>query len=106
MSSGHAYEKLKSVYFNIGRSSEYGKLSGVDLDKIQLGATVDLDSYEKEDPRDFTLLKRSTLAEIKRGVAYKTDLGQRAPGLAHRVRRDGACRCWATRPTSTWAAWT
>ncbi len=80
VSSGHAYEKYNSVYFDIGRASEYGKLSGVDLDKIHLGATVDLDSYAKEDPRDFTLLKRSTLSEIKRGVAFKTDFGKVRPG--------------------------
>ncbi len=78
--SGHAYERLKSVYFNIAKFGEYGKLSGVDLEKIQVGTTVDLDSYEKGDPRDFTLLKRSTLAELKRGVSYKTVWGNVRPG--------------------------
>jgi len=78
--SGVAYEKLKSVYFNINKFERYGKLSGIDVDKIHLGATVDLDSYEKDDPRDFTLLKRSTLAEIKRGVSYKTEWGNVRPG--------------------------
>jgi len=78
--SGYAYDKLKSVYFNIARFSDYGKLSGADLDKIHLGATVDLDSYEKGDPRDFTLLKRCTLSEIKRGVSWKTEWGNVRPG--------------------------
>jgi cysteinyl-tRNA synthetase len=78
--AGFAYEKLRSVYFNIGRFDEYGKLSGVDVDKIRLGATVDLDSYEKDDPRDFTLLKRSTLGELKRGVSHKTEWGNVRPG--------------------------
>jgi cysteinyl-tRNA synthetase len=77
---GFAYEKLKSVYFNIAKFASYGKLSGVDLNKIHLGATVDLDRYEKEDPRDFTLLKRSTLAEIKRGVSHRTEWGNIRPG--------------------------
>jgi len=77
---GYAYEKLKSVYFDIAKFSNYGKLSGVDLDKIHLGATVDLDSYEKGDPRDFTLLKRCTLAEIKQGVYWKTEWGNLRPG--------------------------
>jgi len=41
---------------------------------------VDLDSYEKDDPRDFTLLKRATLGEIKRGVASKSSWGNVRPG--------------------------
>jgi cysteinyl-tRNA synthetase len=77
---GVAYEKHRSVYFEIGKFSPYGKLSGVDLEKIKLGATVDLDRYEKDDPRDFTLFKRSTLAEIKRGVAHRTSWGNVRPG--------------------------
>ncbi|MEW6265056.1 MAG: cysteine--tRNA ligase [Thermodesulfobacteriota bacterium] len=77
---GVAYEKLRSVYFNIARFSDYGRLSGVDLSKIKLGKTVDLDVYEKENPRDFTLLKRSTLAELKRGLYHQTDWGAIRPG--------------------------
>jgi cysteinyl-tRNA synthetase len=78
--SGHAYERYHSVYFNIGKFGDYGALSGVDLDKIHLGATVDLDSYEKGDPRDFTLLKRSSLDEIKKGVSFSTEFGKVRPG--------------------------
>jgi cysteinyl-tRNA synthetase len=37
---GVAYEKHRSVYFEIGKFSPYGKLSGVDLEKIKLGATA------------------------------------------------------------------
>lgn len=77
--SGHAYEKHHSVYFDIARFPGYGALSGIDLQKIRLGATVDLESYEKDDPRDFTLLKRSTLGEIRKGVFYKTDWGNVRP---------------------------
>jgi cysteinyl-tRNA synthetase len=77
--NGAAYEKLKSVYFNIGRVSSYGELSGKDLGKIRVGMTVDLDRYDKDDPRDFTLLKRSTLQEIRRGVSYKTEWGNVRP---------------------------
>jgi cysteinyl-tRNA synthetase len=77
---GFAYEKLRSVYFNIGRFADYGTLSGMDVEKVRLGATVDLDSYEKDDPRDFTLFKRSTLGELKRGVSHKTEWGNVRPG--------------------------
>jgi cysteinyl-tRNA synthetase len=41
---------------------------------------VDLDNYEKDNPRDFTLLKRSTLAELKKGIFYETDWGNVRPG--------------------------
>ena len=77
---GYAYEKHGSIYFDISKFKRYGKLSGVDLSKIQIGKTVDLDDYEKENPVDFTLLKRSTLTELKEGIFYKTDWGNVRPG--------------------------
>jgi len=77
---GYAYEKHGSIYFDISKFKRYGKLSGVDLSKIQIGKTVDLDDYEKENPVDFTLLKRSTLSELKEGIFYKTDWGNVRPG--------------------------
>jgi cysteinyl-tRNA synthetase len=79
MNKGMAYEKLRSVYFDLSKSSNYGVLSRVDPKKIHCGKTVDLDAYEKLNPRDFTLLKRSTLAELKRGLYLKTDWGNVLP---------------------------
>ena len=79
MDKGAAYEKFHSLYFNIGGFSEYGKLSGIDLNKIKLGATVDLDEYEKNNPRDFTLMKRARLSELKRGIYIKTEWGNVRP---------------------------
>jgi cysteinyl-tRNA synthetase len=76
---GYAYEKLRSVYFDIARFKDYGRLSGVDLSKIRVGKTVDLDEYAKENPRDFTLLKRAKLAELKKGLYYSTPWGQVRP---------------------------
>ncbi len=76
---GYAYEKHGSIYFDISKFKKYGKLSGIDLSKIQLGKTVDLDNYEKDNPRDFTLLKRSTLAELKKGIFFPTDWGNVRP---------------------------
>jgi cysteinyl-tRNA synthetase len=76
---GYAYEKLRSLYFDISRFDHYGRLSGIDLDKIRLGATVDLDEYEKDNPRDFTLLKRARLSELKRGIFVKTEWGNVRP---------------------------
>ena len=76
---GVAYEKLRSLYFNLSQAPEYGNLSGVDVNKIKIGATVDLDEYEKDNPRDFTLLKRTTLSELRKGIFYKTDWGNVRP---------------------------
>jgi cysteinyl-tRNA synthetase len=76
---GYAYEKHGSIYFNIAKFPNYGKLSGIDLSKIQLGKTVDLDNYEKDNPRDFTLLKRSTLSELKKGIFFETEWGHVRP---------------------------
>jgi cysteinyl-tRNA synthetase len=79
MEKGYAYEKLRSVYFDISRFKAYGKLSQVNLDKIRVGKTVDLDDYEKDNPCDFTLLKRAKLGELKRGLYYATEWGNVRP---------------------------
>ncbi len=76
---GFAYEKLRSVYFDISRFKEYGRLSRLDLSKIKVGKTVDLDEYAKENPRDFTLLKRAKLAELKKGLFFTTPWGKVRP---------------------------
>jgi cysteinyl-tRNA synthetase len=79
MEKGYAYEKLRSVYFDISKLDSYGRLSNIDLGKVRVGKTVDLDEYEKDNPMDFTLLKRSTLAELKRGIFYKARWGNVRP---------------------------
>jgi cysteinyl-tRNA synthetase len=76
---GYAYEKLHSLYFDISRYADYGRFSGVDLDKIRPGATVDLEEYEKDNPRDFTLFKRARLSDLKRGIYIKTPWGNVRP---------------------------
>ncbi len=79
MERGFAYEKLRSVYFDISRFSDYGRLSRVDLSKIKVGKTVDLDDYAKENPRDFTLFKRAKLGELKQGLYFTTPWGKVRP---------------------------
>jgi cysteinyl-tRNA synthetase len=79
LEKGYAYEKFRSIYFDISRFKDYGKLSRIDLDKIRVGKTVDLEQYEKDNPRDFTLLKRSTLNELKSGLFYQTQWGNVRP---------------------------
>ncbi|MDH5299184.1 MAG: cysteine--tRNA ligase, partial [Desulfobulbaceae bacterium] len=77
---GFAYEKHGSIYFDISKFPRYGKLSRVDLSKIRVGKTVDLDNYDKDSPVDFTLLKRSTLSELKKGIFFQTKWGNVRPG--------------------------
>lgn len=77
---GYAYEKLHSVYFDISKFKNYGKLSKIDFKGIKAGARVDLDEYQKDAPGDFTLLKRSTLDELKRGIFYQSKWGNVRPG--------------------------
>lgn len=76
---GFAYEKLHSVYFDISKLDSYGSLANVDPRQVRPGKTVDFDDYEKDSPVDFTLLKRSTLAELKHGVYYPTKWGSVRP---------------------------
>jgi cysteinyl-tRNA synthetase len=59
--------------------TEYGVLSNIDLGKTRPGKSIDLDDYEKDSPADFALLKRSSLAELKRGIYYKTIWGNVRP---------------------------
>ena len=80
LEKGYAYEKFRSIYFDISRFKDYGKLSRIDLNKIRIGKTVDLDQYEKDNPRDFTLLKRSNLHDLKSGIYYQTQWGNIRPG--------------------------
>ena len=76
---GYAYERLRSLYFDISRLADYGCLSGIDVDKIKVGATVDLDAYEKQNPRDFTIFRRCRLSDLKRGLFTKTRWGNVRP---------------------------
>jgi len=55
--NGILYKKEGSLYFNIAKFPEYGKLSLLDKREIKSGISFDADEYEKEDVRDFALWK-------------------------------------------------
>lgn len=80
MDKGFAYEKGGSVYYRISAFPDYGKLSKIDFDNIIIGASVDVDEYDKDNPRDFALLKASTPEEIERGIYYESPWGKIRPG--------------------------
>jgi len=59
---GFAYEVDGDVYFNVGSFSEYGKLSGKNLEELNAGARVEVDERKKS-PLDFALWKKSKEGE-------------------------------------------
>jgi cysteinyl-tRNA synthetase len=88
---GLAYEKLRSVYFRISSFSDYGKLSGVDPRRMRSETSTNYDYYDKDNPGDFALFKRSTLAELKSGIFWQTPWGNARPGW------HVECACMAVR---------
>lgn len=67
-----------SVYFSISKFADYGKLSGLNLDELKVGARVCQDEYDKENPADFVLWKAWTEADGE--VFWQTPLGKGRPG--------------------------
>ncbi|PYS29533.1 MAG: cysteine--tRNA ligase [Acidobacteria bacterium] len=55
--SGYAYPEGESIYYRISRFPSYGRLSRLEKRELKLGARIDVDEYEKEEPRDFVLWK-------------------------------------------------
>ena len=57
LESGHAYREGDSIYYRISKFPSYGKLSHLDKRELKVGARIDADEYEKEQPNDFVLWK-------------------------------------------------
>ena len=57
LASGHAYREGNSIYFRISSFPAYGRLSRLDHRELKVGARIDADEYEKEQPNDFVLWK-------------------------------------------------
>jgi cysteinyl-tRNA synthetase len=57
LESGYAYREGDSIYYRISRFPNYGRLSRLDKRELKIGARIDADEYEKEEPRDFVLWK-------------------------------------------------
>src|SRR2546426_98872 len=57
LAGGYAYREGDSIYYRISRFPAYGRLSKLDKRELKIGARIDADEYEKEEPRDFVLWK-------------------------------------------------
>ncbi len=76
--NGLVYEKGNSVYFNIDKFKEYGKLANISRENLQSSAAVgtDSDEYEKDNIQDFVLWKGKKEGE----PSWDTKYGDGRPG--------------------------
>jgi len=72
---GHAYQANGDVYFRVRSKSDYGKLSGRDVDSMRAGARVE-PGERKEDPADFALWKGAKEGE----PSWESPWGPGRPG--------------------------
>ncbi|HTR82783.1 MAG TPA: cysteine--tRNA ligase [Bacteroidota bacterium] len=65
LTKGYAYEVNGSVYFDVRKFKNYGKLSGRSVDEMKEGTRVEVKS-EKRNPEDFALWKKAEPEHIMR----------------------------------------
>lgn len=74
---GYGYvEKDGSVYFDVSKFADYGKLSGIKPEKGKTGTRVKTDKYEREEAIDFSLWKASKKGE----PSWDSPWGKGRPG--------------------------
>ncbi len=72
-----AYQgKDKSIYFDIAKFKNYGRLSGLNKRQVRTGARVEADEYSKNDATDFVLWKTNKPGE----PFWKSPWGYGRPG--------------------------
>jgi len=76
LDKGYAYQTGGSVYFDVSRFKDYGRLSGRNTEEMMAGARVEV-SAEKRNPADFALWKR---AEPNHIMQWPSPFGLGFPG--------------------------
>lgn len=77
---GYAYKSDDgSIYFDISKFKDYGKMAHLDLKGLKSGARVAQDNYEKEEASDFVLWKNYK-PEEDGDVYWDTEIGKGRPG--------------------------
>ncbi len=71
---GYAYEANGSVYFDVHKFKDYGKLSGRRLEELEAGSRIEVNP-EKRHPADFALWKKADESHLMRwpspwGIGY------------------------------------
>ncbi|MBU0478708.1 cysteine--tRNA ligase [bacterium] len=75
MDAGFAYQVDEDVFFEVGKFSDYGKLSKRPLDEMKHAARVEIDKRKKQ-PSDFALWKRAKPNE----PSWNSPWGKGRPG--------------------------
>jgi len=79
MEKGYAYRgEDGSIYYDVSKFKEYGKLSKIKVEELKPGARVKVDEYGKEEAHDFALWK--AWDEEDGDVYWETELGKGRPG--------------------------
>jgi len=76
LEKGYAYEANGSVYFDVSKFKDYGKLSGRDVEDMIAGARVEV-SLDKKNPADFALWKKAEPSHI---MQWPSPWGMGFPG--------------------------
>lgn len=71
---GYAYEVDGDVYFRIGKLKNYGQLSNRQIEELEAGARIEVNT-KKESPFDFTLWKKTDL-----GINWESSFSNGRPG--------------------------
>jgi len=74
--NGTAYEKASSVYFDISKFKQYGRIAHLDQKGLKAGARVDADEYSKDEVQDFVLWKTKKEGE----PSWQSPFGEGRPG--------------------------
>jgi len=79
LDKGYAYRgEDGSIYFDISKFKDYGRLAKIKVEELKVGARVKVDDYAKEEASDFVLWK--AWDQDDGDVFWETEVGKGRPG--------------------------